>query len=129
VASIERFAPCKDSLCWFCSHYVVFEVTIQFSIFCLFLVQAIWRKFEQGSSDIVTSFRWHPKYTLNLSLFQLCFSCFSFHVRLIFYFYFIFCLIFVILGKFQLFIYVCNGFRSLFANHGKEIIILTNKKS
>jgi K+ transporter len=41
VVNIEGFALCKDSLCPFCDHHVVFEVVIQFLIFVLFLVQTI----------------------------------------------------------------------------------------
>jgi hypothetical protein len=92
VVNIERFAPCKDGLCPFRSHYVVLTATIQFLIFVLFLVQIVWRKFKWGFGDIATSFRWRPKYTLNLSLFQLCFPCLSFHVRFnyLFLFYILF---------------------------------------
>jgi hypothetical protein len=49
------------------------------------------------------------------SLFQLCFPCLLFHVGSVFYFYFIFCKPEVCnLEKFQLFIFVCGGFCSLF---------------
>jgi hypothetical protein len=46
VAGIEAFAPCKDSLHPFCSHYVVFKAVIQLLIFVLFLVQ----EFERSSN-------------------------------------------------------------------------------
>ncbi len=61
VTAIEIFALYKDNLCPFHSHYVVFEATIQFSKFVLFLVQVFWRKFELGFGDITIFFRWHPK--------------------------------------------------------------------
>jgi hypothetical protein len=32
VVVVESFALCKDDLCPFCNYYVVFKVTIQFSI-------------------------------------------------------------------------------------------------
>ncbi len=35
----------------------------------------------------------------------------------------------IVLGNFQLFIYVCNGFQSLFVDHTKAFIVLTNRKS
>jgi len=38
VATIERFALCKDNLCPFHSHYAIFEIFVQFLIFVLFLV-------------------------------------------------------------------------------------------
>jgi hypothetical protein len=41
VANVEGFAPCKDDLCPFRNHYAILETTIQFSIFALFLVQAV----------------------------------------------------------------------------------------
>jgi hypothetical protein len=91
VARIERFSPCKDVLRPFCNHYVVLKVAIKFSIFVLFFVQAIWRKFEQGSGNIATSLRWCPKYTLNMSLFELCFPCLSFHIH--FSYLFLFCIL------------------------------------
>jgi hypothetical protein len=129
VASVEGFTPCKNDLHPFCNHYVVFETVLQFLISILSLVQIVWKKFERGSSNIATSFRWRPKYTLNLYLFQLCFPCFSFHVHFVICFYFIFCLMFIVLGKFQLFIFVCNGFQSLFAYHMKEFVVLIGRKS
>jgi hypothetical protein len=52
VASVEGFAPCKDDLCPFHSHYANLEATIYFSIFVLFLVQTVWKKFKQGFGDI-----------------------------------------------------------------------------
>ncbi len=61
MANIERFSLCKNNLRLFHSHHVIFEVAIQVSIFVLILVQAVWRKSNQGSSNITTSFRWHPK--------------------------------------------------------------------
>ncbi len=129
VVGVERFAPCKDDLCPFSNHYVIIETIFQFLISILFLVQVVWRKFEHGSNNIATSFRWRPKYTLNLSLFQLCFPCFSFHVHFVICFYFVFCLMFVILGKFWLFIYVYNGFQSFFANRAKTFVVLISRKS
>jgi hypothetical protein len=36
---------------------------------------------------------------------------------------------FVILGKFQLFIFICSGFQSLFANCAKTFVVPTNRKS
>jgi len=36
---------------------------------------------------------------------------------------------FIVLRKFQLFIYVYSGFRSVFANHTKAFVVLTNRKS
>ncbi len=36
---------------------------------------------------------------------------------------------FIVLGKFQLFIYVCNGFWFLFADCAKAFIVLTCEKS
>ncbi len=36
---------------------------------------------------------------------------------------------FVVLGKFQLFIYVCNGFQCLFVDHAKAFVVLINRKS
>ncbi len=89
MAAVEGFTLCKDNLRPFHSHYSILEIIVPFSLSILFLVQPIWRKFEHGFSDIVTSFRWRPKYTLNMSLFYLYFPCFSFHVRLIICFCFI----------------------------------------
>jgi len=61
ATAIEKFTLCKDGLCPFQCHYAVFEVIFQLSIFIIFLVQAVSRKFKWGSSDIPTSFRWLPK--------------------------------------------------------------------
>ncbi len=36
---------------------------------------------------------------------------------------------FVVLGKFQLFIFVCSGFWSLYADHAKAFVVLTCRKS
>ncbi len=35
---------------------------------------------------------------------------------------------FVILGKFQLFIFVCSGFRSFFTNCTNAFVVLTDRK-
>jgi hypothetical protein len=64
-----------------------------------------------------------------LFLFQLCFPCLSFHVCLIIFFYFIFCFMFIILGRFQLFISICSGFQSLFANCVKTFVVIIGRKS
>jgi hypothetical protein len=55
-ASVEGFASYKDRLDSFRNHYAILEATVQFFISVLFLVQAIWRKFEWGFGDIATSF-------------------------------------------------------------------------
>ncbi len=126
VAGVERFAPCKDDLCPFHNHYVVLEANVQFSLFVLFLVQAIWRKFKQGSGNIAISFRWCPKYTLNMFLFQLCFPCLSFHVHLFICFYFIFCLMFCSFGEISI-IHLCLQWILVFVCKPREGICSFNR--
>jgi hypothetical protein len=111
--------PILQSLCSSRGHHLVFDIHF-------ILGQAIWKKFKRGSSDIATSFKWHSKYTLNLSLFLVMFSMFFI---LIICFNFIFCLMSIVLEKFQLFIFVCNGFQSLFTHCMKAFVVLIGSKS
>jgi hypothetical protein len=129
VVNIERFSLCKDYWHPFQSYRVIFEAIVQFSIFILFLVQIIWRQFEQGFKDIA---QLPLSDVLNKhfpSLFQLiCFQCLSFHIGLTNYLYFILSEV-CSLGKFQLFVFVCSGFLFLFIDYVKTFASLIRRKS